>query len=211
MSSDTTAYAAMDSTVHIRIRGTRRQYVQRDQGRHEEHPDSGGETQYVEDEAYFVRENRLGNNLVNVDHYFSPPGDFLYSSSTEIEVDDDVEFHTGYADVEVRLELYRDELRQAAQDRAHSHEVNVLASWLWQSGSADHLDGSDTREIFLALKDAVEESPDGEWALCYDGHPEGWNEDRYYMEPVTTLEEARIYHRGGGFDAVKTHREETDD
>jgi len=166
-------------------------------------------------ESYVEFDYHLGLSLVNLDHYLSPAGDWLYDYPDEIQTDDDNSIYVDYTDAEVILEFYQDEVRRAGQKRAaedFTDPVKTLASWLWQAGGADHISQTDAGVFYAALRKEVEslrsaEEEVPEWALCYGGDPDNWrHEDE--TPTVRTLDEAKIYLRGG-YDAVETHREET--
>jgi hypothetical protein len=101
---------------------------------------------------------------------------------------------------EIRFDFFPGEIRAAAASRAgedSTSTVRVLAGWLWQAGSTsnDYLADSAGSVFYEALRDHIEESdPDDDWALCYDGDPERWRNDE---APITTLDEAADYARGG--------------
>lgn len=190
-------WKSTDSNIVIRVRATKKE------------PLPGGR-----DELYFVTEGdmehhiHLGASLLNVDYYLQPPADLFYDFNSEFRgATDDAVFYTGFSDYEFAYNLYEDELRRAAHQRAQedsTHAVNVLAEWLWLAGGADHVSRADAGIFYRALADEVREVTAPEWALAHDGTPDGWMNDH---PPVTTLSEAKTY-LDGGYAAVIEERED---
>lgn len=205
--ADEPRWQSFASTVKITVRATRCDIVSE---RDTSHPRYGSEMTRFETEGDLVFDTRLGNNIINVDAYIRPPGDYLYDYPTEIEGDDYV-IHTGYSDVDYELNLYVDELRAGAQKRAaedHSHEVRTLAGWLYLAGGADHVSQADSRVFYVALKTAIEDADDPpDWEIAFMGDPAESHTDR---PTVDTLDEALTY-AGGGYAAVSKAREADDE
>lgn len=202
-------FGQTDSRVIIEVRATKREHLMQRRG-DDDRPEYGSEDVYYESEGHLRYDVHLGLSLVNIDAYMDP--DYLADYPSEIETNDGTQYFTGYADVTIRFDAYSDEIRAAARHRAwedKTHAVNVLAGWLWQvGGGTRYIKANQSHVFYHALREEIEscgeETPD--WALAYDGTSQRWP-NRYDSEPVTTLEEARIY-ATEGFGPVKEARDD---
>lgn len=195
MSLDDVSIETSDSRLIIEVDATR----------HEEFELHNHETtEFITHDGQIESTVYLNNNLINLDSYFDP--DYFYDYSATMQKGD-VEYVADWSTVEIRGDLFPNEVRKAAKKRAaedYSYRVRTLAFWLWNADK-DHIDRSVRSQLYQALRKEVESSDEcPEWALCYHGDPDNW---RHEMEPVTTLDEAKIYVRDG-FKGVQEAREE---
>lgn len=198
-------FARHDSRVIIRISATKKESLGYNRGK-ESRDRYGEEELFFETEGELILDQRLGNNIVNIDSYFDP--DYTYDYRNQYEANDAV--YSRHTTEDFRFDVWTGELREAAKVRASedsTEAIRVLAEWLHRAGGADHVKASDANIFYNALRKEIEDTDDPvDWALAFGGDPDEWWHDE---DPVTTLEEARIYARGG-FKHVTDARTEVD-
>jgi hypothetical protein len=159
----------------------------------EEYPQQRKRDVTFESEGTLVYEYHLRNCMTNVDAYFDP--DYLYDVSQEFWAEDD-HVIADFRDVEYEFDVYADELRDGAEVRAwedSSHEVNVLAGWLYQAVRCGHVTADDQRVFLRAFRRALDDYDDPpDWGLTTYGEPDG---RRGVDATITNLEAATSYAR----------------
>lgn len=200
-------YASFDSRIEVRADGTHITHLGYTTGGPDTPAKYSDEAVKFRHEGQLVFNNRLGNSLVNVEFYLSPPADWLYDYTSEYGEEDEDLYITDFSSVEVIFDLYHDEVWEAAHVRADEDDTDVekvLAEWVWLAGGAHHVDEYEARVFVRALRKHLREVTETDWALCRGGDADNWRHD---VEPVADLDEAELFIEGG-YEAVKESRDD---